>query len=175
MQTVAQTQDRSKLDLALLVCTKRAKDAYPGERSRIERGLGIALSEDIEWIGAHEALIWSSDRKRQYRVNGHCECVDAQFAHEGRCKHRWAKALMGKALKEMLDMAQWYAQYEAPDGSLHMGTATMTTKGWLFIPDDGSEPLYASQASLTLGGNVGIMTAEQEANPDLVAKVCGYQ
>jgi hypothetical protein len=34
-------------------------------------------------------------------VNGHCSCQDASRAPAGRCKHRWAKALLVQALTHL--------------------------------------------------------------------------
>lgn len=176
MTTVANAQAGVNIDQAILVCVDRAKKLYPEERVRIEKGAAIALAGGVQMVeGANEALVSSQSGTRDYQVNGHCECPDGQYnAPHGRCKHRWAKALWCKAVKEVGVQAQYYAQYERPDGELVMGTATFTPRGYLFVGDDGSEPLYASMASLTLGGNVAIMADEQAENKDLVAKVCGY-
>lgn len=82
-------------DQALLQATARAKAAYPAERVRIERGLGLCLAEAVTLLPEGLAVVQSQSQPGvTYRVNGYCPCPDAPQAPEGRCKHRWAKSLL---------------------------------------------------------------------------------
>jgi len=141
-------------DAALRGLAAKARARYAGEASRIHRALVIALDGGVTLNQDGTASVQScSDHGVQYTVNGHCACPDAARAPEGRCTHRWAKALVKKARGLAL---RYFATYTAPDGSEHAGIATQTGQGWLFVAEDGLEPLFASSRSLMLCGQVDL-------------------
>lgn len=123
---------------------------YPGEQARIERGLQLALAGHVTLLRDEKvAIVRSADGRRTYTVNGFCECLDFSRAPEGRCKHRWSKALTVKARKFLGS-----TYYATLDGAVH-GTARQTDGGWLFRADDGTEAhLPHDSARLALGGDV---------------------
>lgn len=174
MTTVAET---TAFDNALRAAAVRACTRYAGEAARIERGLVLALNGAVTLHADGTASVQSaSDAEVVYRVNGHCDCPDASRAPEGRCKHRWAKALVKKG-STALAATRYYASYTAPDGTVQVGIATLTAHGWLFVGDAGEEPLYAAHEALVLGGNCAIADAkraEEDAAGGLAAIVCGY-
>jgi hypothetical protein len=79
----------------------RAVAAYPEEIARIERGADFVRQGAVDLHANGTATVYSGEQR--YEVNGHCECGDAQYrAPEGRCKHRWAKALYRRMLAEYI-------------------------------------------------------------------------
>ena len=75
---------------------------YPGEDSRLGRGLELALNNAVRLGWAHgeptAQVDSSTDREVYYTIKDtHCDCPD-QSAPGGRCKHRFAVALMRMAL-----------------------------------------------------------------------------
>lgn len=72
------------------------------------------------------------------------------------------------------EAVRYFATYYAPSGEAYQGIATQTGQGWLFVAEDGLDPLFASSAALALGGRVDLYEAQREADGDLVRKVCGY-
>ena len=64
----------------------------------------------------------------------------------------------GQALRGLAAQARtrYFATYTAPDGEEHAGIATQTGQGWLFVAEDGLEPLFASSRSLMLCGQVDL-------------------
>ena len=85
---------------ALVAATEAARDAYPLEAVRIQRGALLVVDEAVT-VRCHENYVASgTTADKQYLVNGRCACPDAQHnATEGRCKHRWAVALYRRALQ----------------------------------------------------------------------------
>jgi hypothetical protein len=162
--TIQHSIDKRNIELALVICSKRAKDAFEDERARIERGLELCLTDKVQLFVDGTATVASQVRENVvYTVHHYCQCFDAQRAPGGRCKHRWARSLLRKAIREVKSEAYntWYAQYEAPNGAFTMGTARITPKGWLFMPEEG-EPLYASQAAIILLGNVALVKEDYD-------------
>jgi len=87
-----------KVGAALHTMRLRAVDAYPTERARIDRGHMLALSGYVTLHDDGTAMVLSGSLPDTwYAVNGHCVCRDYAVAPHGRCKHRWAKALLTKA------------------------------------------------------------------------------
>jgi hypothetical protein len=189
MHKVAHPTFTVQFDAAIRTLAAQARTRYAGEAARIERGLVIALNGGVSLQSDGTALVQSqSDAEVQYRVNGHCDCPDASRAPEGRCKHRWATCLTRRAISLVAAQAlaarretcepppvRWYASYYGPDGSCTPGTAQhVPGHGWLFVPEDGGEPIYASELALVRGGRVDLLEAQRQADGDLAAKVCGY-
>lgn len=173
--------ESNRLDAALLVATQRAELAYPAEALRIRRGLGIAQMDGVVFVGSEAFVASESHIGIFYRVNGHCTCCDAKNAPSGRCKHRWAKALLRKAQELVEQMAldpapgeTHYATYSTPWGELQYGLATWEVTKWRFVPNDGGEPVYPDASTLVLGANVALHAAQKAHDGDLVKKVCGY-
>lgn len=172
MTKVAESATTVQFDATLRTLAARATERYAGEAARIDRGLCLALSGHVALHADGTASVRSAkDAEVVYEVNGHCDCPDASRAPGGRCKHRWARCFAQKASGQAL---RYFATYYAPDGEAHQGVATATGHGWLFVADDGLEPLFASTHALALGGNVALYEAQRAADGDLVRKVCGY-
>ena len=90
---------------ALLAGTARAKAAYPTERVRIEKGLGLCLDEAVELRIDGSALVRSAtEPETTYTVrHGCCACPDARSkTPAGRCKHLYAVSLLRFAIKTRL-------------------------------------------------------------------------
>lgn len=178
--TVAQSTTTVQFDAALRTAARKAVQAYPGEQARIDRGLVIALNGGVELLPNGVARVQSqSNSEIIYEVNGHCDCPDHERATEGRCKHRWAKSLHKWAVKVYAaqPVERYYATYYPPTGDGLQGIATWTERGWLFVADDGAEPLYAAIQALCLGGRCDLADskkAEEQAAGGLAAIICGY-
>jgi SWIM zinc finger len=75
-------------------------EKYPTETARLLRGFYVALDDKVT-LGADGTHTVESDvhGKAAYRVGKTCTCQDYQYgqAPDGRCKHRWAAALVKKA------------------------------------------------------------------------------
>ncbi len=81
---------------------RQALAQYPREAGRITRGHAIAVRGGVHLDGHGLAAVQSQRQPETwYTVNGHCACQDASRAPAGRCKHRWAKALMVQALTHL--------------------------------------------------------------------------
>jgi hypothetical protein len=88
--SVVQTLDRIR---------QQALAQYPKEAVRITRGHAIAVQGGVHLDGYGLAAVQSQQHPETwYTVNSHCTCHDASRAPAGRCKHRWAKALLVQAL-----------------------------------------------------------------------------
>ena len=156
------------------------------ETARARRALGRAQ--------ATEQIAGRADRLRdQYRwldpevtyaVNGGCDCPDAARAPEGRCKHRYAVALMRAATKLLAEATaqRYHAQYTSPAGEQILGIATRDehSRITLFVPEDGREPLFPAPEALVLLGLVCMdRPADEEplwkriASPDYAAARSG--
>lgn len=83
---------------------QRAIDRYPAEAARIERGAAIVRSGGVQWNTTGMALV-ASRCGESYPVGKSCPCYDATYnAPESRCKHRWAKCLAAKLMRETQDV-----------------------------------------------------------------------
>ena len=92
---------------ALNQMRQQALAQYPKEAVRITRGHVIAVQGGVHLDGCGLATVQSQRQPETwYTVNSHCPCPDASRAPQGRCKHRWAKALLVQALTHL-------AQYSA--------------------------------------------------------------
>lgn len=96
-------------DRALRQAATTYRQFYPGEESRLGRGLEIALNRCVElaWLnGRFVAEVHSaSDPEVVYNVDGtQCDCPD-KSAPGARCKHRYAVALIriAQALHDLRD------------------------------------------------------------------------
>ena len=87
-------------DTTLRQLAVQAATRYAGEQARIDRGLVLALNGHVTIHPDGTASVQSgTDAEVVYTVNGHCDCPDASRAPEGRCKHRWAKCLVKRAMQ----------------------------------------------------------------------------
>jgi hypothetical protein len=78
---------------------QQALAQYPKEAARITRGYTIAVQGGVHLDGYGLAAVQSQQHPETwYTVNSHCTCRDTARAPAGRCKHRWAKALLVQAL-----------------------------------------------------------------------------
>ena len=81
-----------------LMC-QRALAKHPEEAARIQRGYAIAVEGGVHLSGVGLASVQSQRQPETwYTVYSQCPCWDATRAPDGRCKHRWAKALMVQSL-----------------------------------------------------------------------------
>jgi hypothetical protein len=161
-------------ELALLIAAKQAKETYPTETARIDAGVALVITGGVELVEGTRVAIVRSEHEagKQYRVNGVCNCPDSHYrAPDGRCKHRWAKALYIRARREGATWAVYGAQYEAPSGECVMGTACwVPAKGaWAFVPEDGREPLYPAIAMLTLLGRLDLSQTQARQDQEASA------
>lgn len=159
MATVAQIDQTIQFDTALRTLAAQARTRYAGEAARIDRALVIALNHGVTLNADGSADVQScSNAEVVYHVEGGvCDCPDFSRAPGGRCKHRFAVCLVKKAQRPAV---RHYALYTAPDGTAHDGIATQTvSSGWLFVAEDGLDPLFASSAALVLYGQVDLAEA----------------
>src|SRR5215475_15823667 len=105
MPTVLQTASpvNDSVVQALHRICQQALVQYPREAARITRGYAIAARGGVHLDG-HGLATVQSERQPEtwYTVNSHCVCPDAARAPRGRCKHRWAKALLVQALTHLV-------------------------------------------------------------------------
>lgn len=86
------TMKESRRDTALKQAAACAKERYPGEHGRIDRGLVLALNDAVTIHPDMSASVQSgTDREVVYTVRPHiCDCQDYRNAPDGRCKHRYS-------------------------------------------------------------------------------------
>jgi hypothetical protein len=170
-----QIDDTIQFDDFLRAATQCALTKYPDETRRILRGLELARKGHVYLYNGyakvrsqtHSAVLYTVDSKG-------CNCTDAKVAPEARCKHRFSMWLMRKARAMESDAPvprQYYATYTAPTGFQH-GIATWDHERgcYLFVPDDGSPPVYPASQVLTLGGHVPTAEAQREKDGNLGEK-----
>lgn len=149
-----------QFDQALRTAAATARTRYAGEASRIHRGLVIALDGGVTLNTDGVAFVSSQQGDEVFSIvrDGQCDCPDFPRAPGGRCTHRWAACLVRKArtLAQRYEAARYFATYTAPDGTAHDGIATQTGQGWLFVAEDGLDPLFAATAALMLCGQVDL-------------------
>ena len=169
-----QTDTTVQFDDLLRAATQCALTKYPEETRRILRGLEIARKGDIAFDPDGKAMVESqSDKGTFYYVDGNtCTCTDRKSVPI--CKHMFARFLVLKARRLQAHgpaLRQYYATYLAPDGFQH-GIATWNYGHgcYLFVPDDGSAPLYPAPQVLSLGGHVPTAEAQRQADGDLGEK-----
>src|SRR4030095_14918862 len=164
-------------DDALRAATQCALTKYPDETRRILRGLAIARKGHVYLYNGYAKVRSQTHSAVLYMVDSKgCNCTDAKVAPEARCKHRFSMWLMKKALlKEAIgpEPRQYSAPYLAPDQSRSQGIATWDAgrQCYLFVPDDGSAPLYPASQVLTLGGHVPTAEAQRKEDGDLGEKI----
>jgi hypothetical protein len=180
MSNVHDSSSTVQFDTTLRQLAAQATARYAGEKARIDRGLVLALNGHVTLHADGTASVQSgTDAEIVYTVNGHCDCPDVARAPEGRCKHRWAKCLVKRAIADPPAPVTYYATYTTTDGLVLQGTAQWLPKdGWLFI-DTETDHAYLTQRSnaLVLGGHkatADAKRAEEEAAGGLVAIICGY-
>lgn len=165
MATVAQPLTVVEFDAALRTLATRAQTRYAGESARIDRGLVLALNGHVTLHADGTARVQSERNPDvQYRIaHGRCDCPDAPWAPEHRCKHVWARCLARKARKlteALAATAQWYATYLSDERAQLTGIATYTPQGWVFIPED-APPIYdVTLRDLCLLGHVPTVTMQ---------------
>ena len=123
MSHVHETSSTVQFDTTLRQLAAQATTRYAGEKARIDRGLVLALNGHVTLHADGTASVQSgTDAEVVYTVNGHCDCPDVARAPEGRCKHRWAKCLVKRALQA----AQYYTSTTPAQGLVlggHRATA----------------------------------------------------
>ena len=184
MATLPESTATVQFDTTLRTLAAQARTRYAGEQARIDRGLVIALNGGVTLqadgaglergvvfarnggvtLQADGAALVSSQRDDEvfYIVrDGQCDCPDFSRAPGGRCKHRFAVCLVKRVQQQVREAqtVRHYALYTAPDGTAHDGIATQTGQGWLFVAEDGMDPLFASHAALVLYGLVDLADA----------------
>lgn len=170
MTTVTQTQTVAQFDHALRTLAARAKTRYPDEQARIDRGLVLALNGHVTLHADGTARVQSgSDAEVVYTVNGCCDCADAQRAPAGKCKHRYAKALVKRALQPTHTRVAYHATYQGQHGQ-----AIRDEFGSVYFhgDDDQMTPLFDTDApALLLAGRVDLAADQRrrdlEAQTDL--------
>jgi hypothetical protein len=100
-----------------------------GRAAAQARGLLIALNDGVTFDAHGVAYVQSaSDPEVQYQVHGQCDCPDAPRAPEGRCKHRWSKAMVVHAREALeatrLPRKAYYAQLHGEAGRIFQMVAT---------------------------------------------------
>lgn len=163
MQTIPETLTTVQFDTALRTLAAQARTRYAGEAARLDRGLCLALNGHVTLHADGSADVQSgASAEVVYHVHqGVCDCPDFQRAPGGRCTHRFAVCLVKKAQRPAL---RYFALYTAPDGTAHDGIATQTGQGWLFVAEDGLDPLFAASAALLLYGQVDVADAQLDAD-----------
>ncbi len=188
----AQTESwqREAWEAVVMAVTRRATTTYPTETTRILQGMTIVIDGGVQIDGSDAWVQSQTHANQQYHVNGGCSCPDAQYrAPEGRCQHRWAKAIALKStIPGMVPMhkrvpapvpapvltiiptpspspvspryyATWYPDATRKQGE--PGIAQCVGAQWEFTPDDGTTPLLVSLAYLTLGGDIALCEAQR--------------
>ena len=158
---------------ALESAARRAQAVYPSHSKRIWKGLALAMKGHVDMQADGTALVQSETNPAQvYTVNGRCTCPDEPTAPKGYCKHRYAKAIYKKALEAY---GPWWATYTDPTGRKHRGTASKDAQigCWLFVPEDGADPLYVAPEALSLGGHIATAEKQWKQEGNLASKVCG--
>jgi hypothetical protein len=169
-----QTDATVHFDDLLRAATACALTRYPEETRRILRGLAIARKGDIAFDPDGKSLVKSQGEKDKfYYVGNHtCTCTDRKSVPI--CKHMFARFLVLKARRLQAHgpaPRQYYATYTAPDGP-QQGVATWDHGHgcYLFVPDDGSPPVYPATQVLSLGGHVPTAEAQRQVDGDLGEK-----
>lgn len=144
------------------------------DTARIGRAVDLILAGHVTLLPTGEADVRSQRGHGSYHVNGACQCPDFAKAEAGRCKHRYAKAILKRAHRILA--AAWYATYEDAQGIQTPGVAFVShDRGdWVFLPADRAEGWHGDFASLVLLGQILVVEAQRTADGNLVAKVCGY-
>ena len=142
------------------------------DTARITRAVDLILAGHVTLLPNGEADVRSQTGHGSYHVNGACQCPDFARAEAGRCKHRYAKAILKRAHR--LLAAAWYATYSPATGADMQGIAFAQGSDWLFIPEGQAAGWPCDLDALVLGGNVALADAQHAADGNLAAKVCGY-
>ena len=89
---------------------------YPDEASRIVAACRILLAGMVTLHADGTATVRSEKTEgKTYTVNGRCACEDAQYrAVDGRCKHRFARTLYRRVLRDLLATTETPATQEPP-------------------------------------------------------------
>lgn len=173
-----QTDTTIQFDDLLRAATQCALTRYPDETRRILRGLEIARIGGVTIEPDGTTLVRSDSKPgtRYQLTQAGCPCIDAGHqAPEGRCKHRWARALTHKARRLQAHgpaPRQYYATYRAPWNRNIQGIAMWhePEKRWIFSADAYPHAHYVEIGDLTLGGHVPTAEAQREADGNLGEK-----
>src|SRR3989454_12153254 len=141
------------------------------DSTRIGRAMDLILAGHMTLLPTGEADVRSQRGHGSYHVNGACQCPDFAKAEAGRCKHRYAKALLKRAYRILA--AAWYATYSPTLGAEQQGIAFAQGSDWMFIPEGQAAGWPCDLDALVLGGNVVLADAQHVADGNLAAKVCG--
>ena len=140
---------------------QQALAQYPKEAARIRRGHAIAVQGGVHLDGHGLAAVQSQRHPETwYTVNGHCTCHDASRAPAGRCKHRWAKALLVQALTTPYAFPRWRkyeATYQGPEsgGEPVNGIAELLEPGlFVFWPTDQRTCWHSAYHEVALGPGI---------------------
>lgn len=161
------------ISLAAAQASSRYRKA--GDRARIAKAVTLILDGHVTLHADQTATVLSqTDASVTYHVTSACPCPDFARAEGGRCKHRYAKALLARVHR--LLASAWYAFHEDAQGLQTPGIAVRCDGGddWFFLPEDQREGWDAHLPSLVLLGRVLVVEAQRAADGNLVAKVCGY-
>ena len=125
-ETGATTYDVTQMDsgqrfrCALSQATEAARKRFPHSMDRIAKAWELASEGKVVLHPKNKtATVTSSDGKRAYTVNGHCECPDATRAPEGVCKHKFAALILRKALVLVKEFAAATSPVTVPAAVLH--------------------------------------------------------
>jgi hypothetical protein len=120
--------------------------------ARIGRAVDLILAGHVTLLPTGEADVRNQTGHGSYHVNGACQCPDFARAEAGRCKHRYAKAILKRPHRILA--AAWYATHEDAQGLQVSGIAFVSRDGddWLFLPADQVEGWHCDLASLVLLG-----------------------
>src|SRR5262245_27681141 len=154
---------------------QQALAQYPKEAVRITRGYAIATQGGVHLDGYGLATVQSQRQPATwYTVNSHCACPDASRAPRGRCKHRWAKALLVQALTHLVQHSalpveglptpyafprwtKYEATYQGPEsnGAPVNGTAELLEPGlFVFWPTDKRTCWHCAYHEVALGPGI---------------------
>src|SRR5712691_6505090 len=148
-----------------------ARDDSTADTARITRAVDLILAGHVTLLPNGEADVRSQRGHGSYHVNGACQCPDFARVEAGRCKHRYAKAILKRAHRILA--SAWYATYSPTTGAEMQGFAFAQGNDWLFIPEGQTTGWPCDLDALVLGGNVALADAQHAADGNLAAKVCG--
>lgn len=152
------------LDAQLRSLAAQAVTRYPDEQARIDRGLVLALNGHVTLCDDGSAIVQSgSDSEVQYIVaHAHCDCPDYTRAPEGRCKHRFAVALVRKAQAKPAQRIAYHATFK---GSHGVAIRDEQSHVWFLSDTDIMVELCnQDRPNLQLHGRMDIAAAQRHAD-----------
>lgn len=171
MQTIAQDAPLRHL-ICYAASQAAAKYDSPGDVQRIGKAVALVLAGHVDLLPTGGATVRSGTCSLlTYYVNGTCECPDFGGANGDRCKHRYAKAILSRALA--LYPLTYYAIWSQISSADVHGLAVMDVMDWTFLAPNG-EAWSGDRESIQLLGNVLLSDHQRVQDGDLVRKVTGY-